>query len=49
MVLANERTGVTLAEKSHPEAGVETGLPNSLAASMVSSRRDLDEETKNND
>jgi hypothetical protein len=49
IVLAKDLCGVTLAVKSHPEASVETELPNSLAARVVSSRQELDEETKNYD
>jgi len=37
--LAKDFCGVTLAVKSHPEASVETELPISLAARVVSSRR----------
>ena len=45
MVLAKDLCGVTLAEKSHPKASVETELPDSL--SEWSDRDELDEETKN--
>ena len=48
-MLAKDLGGVTLAEKSHPEASVETGLAKLVLARVGSSRQELDEETKTYD
>jgi hypothetical protein len=48
MMLAKDHYGVTLAVKSHPEASVGNRTTG-LVPKVVSSRRNLDEETKNHD
>jgi hypothetical protein len=47
-VLAKDHCGVTLAEKSHPEASVEIELPNSISERLARNEN-FDEETKNYD